>query len=113
MSVRDGVTVGVKEGVRVGVKVAVCEGVIVRVGEAEAVTEGVKVCEAVAVEEEVCEGKVVGSGLSVNTASSPLAPPVFGISTPCSVRSGCKDRQMSFGTLKAPMAIARRIVQIK
>lgn len=104
MSVRDGVSVGVTDGVFVGVRVAVdvgvTDGVIVNVAVGETVTVGVDVA------------VTVGSGLGVSAVDS---PPVFGIrnSDSDAVRSGCDALQIRFGTLKAPMAVARRIAQIK
>lgn len=106
MSVRDGVSVGVTDGVFVGVRVAVdvgvTDGVDVNVVVGEMVTVGVNVAVA------------VGSGLGVSAVDS---PPVFGIrnsdSDSDAVRSGCDALQIRFGTLKAPMAVARRIAQIR
>ena len=102
ISVRDGVSVGVKErvlvGVRVDVEVGVTDGVNVNVAVGEKVAVGVNVAVA------------VGSRLAVNAVPS---PPVFGIRTSDSKNSGCDDLHMRFGTLKAPMAIARKIAQIK
>lgn len=102
MSVRDGVSVGVTDGVFVGVRVAVdvgvTDGVIVNVAVGEDVTVGVNVDVA------------VGSGLGVSAVDS---PPVFGIrnSDSDSIRSGCDAFQMSFGTLKAPTAVAKSTAQ--
>jgi hypothetical protein len=105
MSVRDGVTVGVREGVLVEVKVLVKVGVI----------EGVDVCEAVAVGEKVAVDVNVNVAVAVGSrlAVAVPSPPVFGTTKPRSEISGCDELHRRFGKLKPHMAITISVAQIK
>ena len=100
----DGVSVGVEVRVLVGVRVdvevcvAVADGVTVKVAVGENVAVGVDVAVA------------VGSGLSVNAVPS---PPVLGIRSSDLESSGFNAPHMRFVMLKAPMAVANSIAQIK
>lgn len=100
MSVRVGVGVrdGVLVGVRVGEAVEVADAVTVNVAVGENVTVGVNVAVG------------LGSGLPVST---PASPPVFGIRYSGSESPGWLAFHIRLGTTKAPMAVARRIAQIK
>ena len=94
------------EGVIVGVEVGVKVGVIVGVNVSVTVAVGGKVTVGVG------EGVLVGSGLGLCVSAVP-SPPVFGIKTPGSAISGCDDRHIRLGKLKAHMAITSRSAPIK
>jgi len=106
MRVRDGVTVGVEEGVLVGIKVAVKVEVSVAVG----MGDGVDVNVVVGARLAVAVNAAVGSGLFV-IAVPPL--PVSGITRSDSSTPGLEDPNRRAGTVKAPMAVARRVTRIK
>ena len=102
---REGVTVGVIDGVIVGVEVVVKVGVMVGVNVSVTVAVGGKVTVGVGV------GVMVGSGLGLFVAVP--SPPVIGIIAPGSAISGCDERQIRFGKLKAHMAITNSSAPIK
>ena len=103
---REGVTVGVIDGVIVGVEVVVKVGVMVGVNVSVTVAVGGKVTVGVGV------GVMVGSGLGLCVSAVP-SPPVIGIIAPGSAISGCDERQIRFGRLKAHMAITNSSAPIK